>query len=304
LSLDEKMYLAETYAEEFGLNRTLAALHLSKGTWQYRRTRCSYEEKYAQLRDPLMDIARQHPEYGYRKATVELHERGWPTNHKVVQKLQKCWDLAVLRAVRPPRQSAIREALHRLGDRINIVVGLEAIGIFDVLYTDFTELPFDRGRRKAQLMPIIDHTSKLVVGWAVGLSANTDLALEAYDRARGTLRRFGVDPRGVTVHHDQDPVYTSHEWIRTLRLVDGVRISYSLDGARQNTHMESFNGHFKGENESIFWEISGLDALRSAVQTRLVYYNDIRRHASLDNVSPLNFLKNHGFEPRPGVSPN
>ena len=240
----------------------------------------------------------------YRKVTSELQDQGWKVNHKVVQRLQKAWDLPLLRAIRAPRQSAIREALRAMGDRINLVACLETIGIFQVLYTDFTELLFDRGREKAQLMPIIDHTCKLVVGFAVNRSADTALALKAYFRARRTLSFYGVNLCDVVMHHDQDPVYTSHAWIRQLRLRDHLRLSYSLEGARQNTHIESFNGHFKEENASIIWEQKDLIGVKRVVRSRIGYYNKSRRHASLGNISPVAFLKKHGFEHRRGFSQN
>jgi putative transposase len=297
--VSEKVELVERFGEEFGMNRTLKALQLSKGTWHYRcRTYRPYAERYEALRAPLLEVARKHPSYGYRKVTRELRDHGWTVNHKVVQKLQNTWDLPLFRVVRPPRPSAIRQALRQMGDRINLVVALETIGILEVLYTDFTELPFDRGSQKAQLMPILDHTSKLVVGWAVGHSATSAVALEAYARARRTLLRYGVHLHGVVMHHDQDPAYTSHAWIEALRLRDRLRLSYSLNGARGNTQMESFNGHFKEENASIFWEQKNFDGIHRVVQSRMTYYNDIRRHASLGNVAPVAFLRKHGFEVR------
>jgi putative transposase len=295
----------ERYGQEYGVNVSLKALGLSKGTWHYRgRIQQAYTEKHAALRAPLQETAVKHPEYGYRKVTTELKESGWQVNHKVVQRLQKAWELPLVRATRPPPQSAIRRALAEMGDRINLMVGLETIGIFEVLFTDFTELLYARGRKKAHLMPILDHTSKLVVGWALGPSANTALALEAYRHARATLLRYRVTLPGIVVHHDQDAVYTSHAWIGEVRMRDRLRLSYSLDGARGNTHMESFNSHFKEENRSVFWEQDRLASLRGVVQRRIDYYNDIRRHASLDNLSPQAFLKKHGLEPRPGASPN
>ena len=296
------MMLVDRHAGTFGLNRTLVALGVSKGTWHHRQRCPAYIQKYAALRDPLMEIARQHPCYGYRKVVDELRSRGWETNHKVVRKLHKAWDLTILRSVKHPKQSAIRQALRSMGNRINLVSGLPCIDIFDVLYTDFTELRFDRGRAKAQLMPIVDHAGKLVVGWALGDSANSELALEAYARAKRRLLQFGMDLTSVIIHHDQDPVYTGNAWIRALRIEDGVRISYSLDGAKQNTFMESFNAHFKEENSSIFWEQKSIVSLRNVVQSRIEYYNDIRRHASLGNLAPMQYLKKNGFEPRQVVS--
>ena len=290
------MRMMDQFGPEFGVNLTLEALDLSKGTWHYRLCEQeSYAQKYAALKAPLMKIARQHPSYGYRKVTKELKERGWDVNHKVVQRLQNEWDLPLIRRVHPHRPSEIRKVLERLGDRINLVARLETIGILEVWYTDFTELLYDRGRQKARLMPLVDHTSKFAVGWAVGPSVGTTLALEAWRRARNRMVRWGIRMSSVIVHHDQDPVYTSHAWLHELRVKNKARVSFSLNGARGNTCMESFNSHFKEENASRFWEKKDLLGLIQAVESAMYYYNDIRRHASLDNISPMEYLKQHGF---------
>ncbi|MDI6809843.1 MAG: hypothetical protein QME66_12865, partial [Candidatus Eisenbacteria bacterium] len=124
------------------------------------------------------------------------------------------------------------------------------------------------------------------------------LALAAWKRARANLQHLGIELATAIVHHDQDPVYTSHEWLRHVRLQDHVRVSYALNGARDNTEMESFNSHFKEENASILWDQRDLIGVIRVVERGMLYYKDIRRHASLGNVSPAQFLKQHGFQPR------
>jgi hypothetical protein len=64
----------------------LKVLGLSKRSWYYSQQRRSYEEKYYYLREPLLEIAKDHPEYGYRRTAVELQEMGYPINRKVVVK--------------------------------------------------------------------------------------------------------------------------------------------------------------------------------------------------------------------------
>ena len=191
-----------------------------------------------------------------------------------------------------------------MGARVDLTRHLHDIEPLQLMYTDFTKLIFDRGDQTALFMPIIDHISKWAVGWSVGAAANTRLALAAWERAKRRLLRYGISLNKVVIHQDQDGVYTSHEWLRILRLRDGVRVSYSLDGARGNTAMESFNGHFKEENAAILWEQRDLISVIRVVESRMLYYNDIRRHASLGNISPLVFLKKHGLEPRQGASVN
>lgn len=282
------------FKDIYGLNRVLKAIGLSKKTWYYAQQRQSYEEKYEYLREPLFEIARVHPEYGIQRTMAELRDRGIYVNHKVIEKLHRCWDLAIVRNVRHPKPSSIRLLLEEAGQMVNLVASLDEIDDFDVLYTDFTEILYRRGQGKAQLMPIIDHQSKMVVGHALGESADTELALIAWRKAKSTLKRFQKNLESIIIHHDQDSVYTGHGWLSEVVMRDKVRISYSENGARGNVHMESFNGKFKSENRLLFWEQEDFESLKKVVDGRVKYYNRVRRHSSLGNKAPLNYLKEKG----------
>jgi len=245
----------------------------------------------------LLDIARQLPEYGYRRTNAELRERGIRVNRKVVERLHASWDLAVIKRIRKPKTSPLVKLLKESGSKINLVTGLTEIEDFEVLHTDFTEIIYRRGRAKAQLMPIVDHRSKLVVGYALGEADNTELALEAWRSAKKTLQRYGLKTEGLIVHHDQDGVYLSHGWLHELAVRDKVRVSYSENGAKGNVHMESFNSRLKDENRLLFWEQDDLTALKNVVGQRIWYYNHVRRHSALENQSPIRYLKEKGKIP-------
>jgi len=293
MSVREKVGLARSTIGQYPLAVVLSVLELARSTWYYHSGRAvrSYEEKYADLRRPLEGIARDHPGYGYRRTVPELGERiGRVVNHKVVRKLHQCWDLPLRRSTRRPKPSGVRQAIQAAGTRVNLVASLEGIGLFDVLYTDFTELVYAGGRAKAHLMVLLDHAGKLVLGHAVGERAVTDLALEAWKRAKRTLRRLSQPVKGLIVHHDQDSVYTSYAWTAQLLLDDEVRISYALRGARDNPEIESFHGRFKEENHSLLLDAEDLSELQAVVARRIRYYNRQRRHSSLGNRSPLAFL--------------
>jgi len=292
MSTEEKVSLVHEVQDEHGLSSALAALQLPRSTWYYHQNqRLSYTEKYAYLRGPLETIARDHHEYGYRRTTPELRDvYGYIVNHKVVQRLHQEWDLPLIRGTRPPKISGVRKAIEAAGDRINLVAGRETIEAFDVAYTDFTELVYANGRRKAYLIPIIDHASKIVLGWAVGVRAVTSLALEAWEQARDTLSVQGVDLKRVTVHHDQDPVFTSYGWTAQLLLKDHVRVSYALHGARDNPEMEAFNSRFKTENRSLLLDAQTLEELKALVSERMEYYNNERRHSSIAYQAPVVFI--------------
>jgi len=287
-----KVALARAVEGSYATASVLASLELPRSTWYYhRRRRVSYGQKYRHLRQPLEAIARRSPEYGYRRTTVELRETyAQRVNHKVVQRLHRMWDLPLIRGTRLPKPSGVRQAITAAGDRINLVAGRERIDPFEVAYADFTELIYANGRAKAQLIPIIDHASKLVLGWTVGDRGVTSLALEAWGQAKQALRSHGVRPQRVIVHHDQDPVFTGYGWTARLLLKDHVRVSYALNGARDNPEMEGFNSRFKNENRSLFLDAKTMEELQAVVAERMAYYNRERRHSSIGYRAPATFV--------------
>lgn len=146
-------------------------------------------------------------------------------------------------------------------------------------------------------MPIIDYSSKLVVGHALGEADNTESALEAWRCAKKTLKRYGVATGGLIVHQDQDGAYLGHGWLYELAVWDKVLVSYSEMGAKGNVHMEAFNSRFKKENLLLFWEQEELVSLKKVVASRIRYYNNVRRHSALGNKSPIRYLKEKGKIP-------
>ena len=293
MTSEQKVALVEAAKDTYGLNLTLAAIDLPKSTWYYhQKHKVAYEEKYAYLFPVLDKIAREHPEYGVPRIMPELRdEYHISVNHKVVERLLGMWDLSILRSTHRPRPSCVRKVIIEAGERANLVAQMDEIELFQVVYTDFTEVLYAGGRRKAILMPIIGHASKVAFGWAIGQSRSTFLALQAWKRAKETFRQMGISNTGLIVHHDQDSVYTSYEWTSQLLLKDKSRLSYALGGAKDNPEMESFNGRFKGEGHSLFLEAQSFDELIAVVDDRMRYYNTVRRHSAIGYVAPLTYIQ-------------
>jgi transposase InsO family protein len=293
MSSEQKVGLVETAKDRFGLNLALAAIDLPKSTWYYhQKCKVDYEEKYADLFPILEEIARNHPEYGVPRIMPELRDvYHIEVNHKVVERLLGIWDLSILRSTHRPKPSSVQQTITEVGKRANLVAQMDEIALFQVVYTDFTEILYAGGRRKAILMPIIGHVSKIVFGWAVGQSRGTALALQAWGHAKETFQQMDIPYTGMIVHHDRDSVYTGYEWTSQLLLTDKLRLSYALRGAQDNPEMESFNGHFKSEAHSLFLEAQGLPELITVVDERMRYYNTERRHSSIGYVPPLMYIK-------------
>jgi len=260
------------------------------------------EEKYSQEINDLKQIAKDHSEYGYRRATAELKDTYQRSiNQKVVRKLMKSQKLQSLRNTKPPKPSFATKALIQLGDKMNLVAPLLAkqksgelvIGILQILYTDFTQIIYAGGTKKAELMPMLDHRSKLVTGWALGSTATTEVAVEALAHTQATCKKMGFALEEIIMHHDRGAAYTSHQWIYLILIGYTMQLSYALRGCKDNPEMESFNSHFKGENQSLFADCQTLAELKLVVQNRINYYNTQRRHSSIGYLSPLAYIKKH-----------
>jgi transposase InsO family protein len=275
------------------LKAALSAIELPKSTCYYHQhQRSNYQDKYQHLRPLLEQIIVAHPSYGITRITKELQQTyQQPVNHKVVQRLLNIWDLALMRRTQRPKPSQIRQVIVAAGDRANVVAQLDQIELFQVAYNDFTDLPYAHGHKKAYLMPILGHHCKLVYGWAVGPQANTQLALQAWRRAKQTFDHLDLTYQHLILHHDQDPVYTSHAWLDQLLVADKVQLSYALEGAKDNSRMESFNSRFKAENQSLFFEAPDLAQLQAVVATQIRYHNTQRRHSRLAYLPPLVYVK-------------
>jgi len=293
MTSEQKVTLVETAKDVYGLNLALAAIDLPKSNWYYHeKHKVAYEEKYADLFPILEEIARDHPEYGVPRIVPELREvHHVDVNHKVVERLLGTWNLSILRSTHRPRPSSVQKAIAQAGELANLVAQMEEIGLFQVVYTDFTEIWYRGGHRKAVLMPIIGHVSKMAFGWAVGQSRGTALALQAWEHAKRTFQQMGISYLGRIMHHDRDSVYTGYEWTSQLLLKDKSRLSYALRGAKDNPEMESFNGRFKTEGHSLFLEAQSLGELIAVVDERMQYYNTERRHSSIGCVPPLTYIK-------------
>jgi transposase InsO family protein len=293
MNTEQKVALVKEAQETFGLNHALAAVSLPRSTWYYhQKQKIAYQDKYADLLPVLEEIARQHPEYGVPRIMPELREDyDIDTNHKVIERLLRRWDLVILRSTRRPKPSSVQQAIADAGDYANLVGQMEEIELFQVVYTDFTELRYADGQRKAFLIPIIGHVSKIAYGWAVGVHADTPLALQAWEKAKATLQELDIACTGMIMHHDRDPVFTGYAWTAQLLLEDELRLSYALRGAKDNTEMEAFNSRFKCEGRSLLLDAQSISELAMIVTERMEYYNTQRRHSSIGYLAPLTYIE-------------
>lgn len=268
------------------------ALGLAKSTYQHRKTTTAPQrrkERDEQLAETLIEIFEEHGSYGYRPLVRELRDEPYSmvVNHKRLKRVLNEYDLALHRAVAANPPSAARVLIRENPGKVDLVTGRE-FGVLEVLSTDFTELNYQGG--KAWMMVLVDITSKWVPGWAVGPSANTELALECWEMAKPNLLRSRDDLTGLIIHSDMDSVYTGYRWLDELMLHHAVRPSFSENGCKDNPWIESFWSRTKNDWHSRILEAATLAELRVVMEQWIDYYNNRRRHSSIDYLSPITFL--------------
>jgi len=138
----------------------------------------------------------------------------------------------------------VRRALCEQAGKLDLVKkrlsGGGSFAPLEAFSTDFTQLNYRNG--KAHLMAVVCIETRYVAGWAVGRRANRKLALRCWKRVKERLAELGTEPARCIVHHDQDSVYTSHDWLRTLLIEDEAKVSYAENGAKDNPWIESLWG--------------------------------------------------------------
>lgn len=98
--------------EEYGLNEVLEATGLPKSTWYYHQNELvDFEEKYLHLKEPLLEIVKEHKSYGYRREKAKLEEVGYSVGKEVIRKLNKLWGIPLMRKLTRPKSSEARKFL-------------------------------------------------------------------------------------------------------------------------------------------------------------------------------------------------
>lgn len=295
----DKVAIAKKF-QEHGVAVCCRVLDLAKSTFYANINTKSPEErfeaKYQHLKQTVKEIIDNNPAYGYRRIATELKDSyGIVLNHKPLKKLLVVWGLSLRRNIKKPEKSGIVEILDFLKDKANLLINIKkAVLPFGLVYTDITEIVYAKG--KLYVAAYLDHKTKKVLGYALSHHPDVALVMRAYDMAKTTLRNELSKLKGklakIIFHQDQGSVYTSYAYVDQL-LKDSLTLSYSRKATpTDNPEMESFWGRFKTENKQIFHEAQSDQELEELVKRQILYYNQKRRHSSLDNMSPNNYIKN------------
>ena len=242
-----------------------------------------------ELRDKIQRIALENRYYGYRRVTADLRLQGVIVNHKRVLRAMREDNLLSLRK----RKFVVTtDSTHGRPVYPNLIAGLaltapNQLWVADITYIRLLE-------EFIFLAVILDAFSRRVLGWELGESLQTSLAIRALDRA--VLNRRV--PAGIIHHSDQGVQYASADYVNRLEEL-GFQISMSRKGAPwENGRAESFIKMLKAEEVSLKPYRHIAEARRSIGHFLEGVYNQRRLHSALGYLAPVIFEAHFATQPQ------
>jgi putative transposase len=152
-----------------------------------------------------------------------------------------------------------------------------------VWVTDVTYVWTDEGW--LYLAAILDLCSRRVVGWATSSNNDTQLALDALKRAKGSRTPL----IGLVHHSDRGSVYASEAYRDALKTFGAVASMSRKGDCWDNAVAESFFATIKGEmidDEEFETRAEANVAISDYIDA---FYNVSRLHSTIGYVSPIEF---------------
>jgi putative transposase len=252
-----------------GVSERLACRTVGLGRATYRyRARAGQHADEARLRGLVVELARRHPRYGYRRITALLRRRGERVNHKRVRRLWRAAGLS-----RPRRRPGkLRLALAR------VATPPRATHRGHVWTYDFV---FDRtaAGRPLKLLALLDeHTReghRIRVGRRLDAAAVVATLAEAV--AAPGAPAYPRSDHGGEVLAGRVPAGLREQGPQTVFIAPGC--------PWENGDAESFLGKLRDEclNAEVFWSERHAQA---GVEQWRREYNEARPHSALGDRTP------------------
>ncbi|SFC87591.1 putative transposase [Parapedobacter composti] len=217
----------------------------------------------------------QHPWLGVPRMTTWLRrDKGYRVNPKRIERLYGIMGLSAM-GPKPNTSKRGKGKGHRIYKYL--LRGLDITCVNQVWAMDITYIPVRGGY--LYLCAIIDVYSRYVVGWSL---SNTMTSGWCRDTLEAAIGEHGAPE---ILNTDQGSQFTAHEF---CNWVTGNGIRLSMDGkgrAIDNIFIERLWRSVKYEHVYLFPAADGL-ACYQGLQTYFGYYNNQRRHQSLEDEIP------------------
>ena len=268
----------------FRLDLLLETARLARSTYYYQLKQLDGFDKDKELKTEIQAIYNDHKgNYGYRRVTLELRNRGFVVNHKRVQRLMKVLGLTA-RIRRKRKYSSYQGEIGKKAENL-IQRRFEAAKPMEKCYTDVTEFAIPASRQKLYLSPVLDGYNSEIIAYHLSTSPNLEQVKTMLEQAF-TEKHY----ENTILHSDQGWQYQHDSYHRFLEN-KGIQPSMSRKGnSPDNGMMESFFGILKSE---MFYgyekNFRSLEDLEQAIVDYIDYYNNKRIKVKLKGLSPVQY---------------
>ena len=268
----------------FRLDLLLEAARLPRSTYYHQLKQLDRLDKDKDLKAEIQSIFTEHKgNYGYRRMTLELRNRGYVVNHKRVQRLMKVLGLSA-RIRRKRKYSSYQGEIGKKADNL-IQRQFEASKPMEKCYTDVTEFAIPASSKKLYLSPVLDGFNSEIIAYNLSTSPNLEQVEAMLNQA------FSEDHYTNTILHSDQGWQYQHQYYHHFLEGKGIQPSMSRKGNSPDNGMtESFFGILKSEMfygyEKTF---HSLEQLEQAIIDYIDYYNNKRIKIKLKGLSPVQY---------------
>ena len=253
---------------------------MPRSTYYYYVKKAKETDKYALVKAEIQAIYHENQgRYGYRRITMELHNRGYRINHKTVQRLMKTLNIKCM--VRIKKYRSYKGEIGKVAPDL-IQRDFTATAPNQKWTTDITE--FSIFGKKLYLSPILDMYNSEIISYSISdrpvLSQIMDMLDKAFERVS--------DETNLIFHSDQGWQYQHKNYQERLQQ-KGIRQSMSRKGnCLDNAIMENFFGLLKSELLYLK-EFESIEEFKRELENYIDYYNNKRIKGKLKGMSPIRY---------------
>lgn len=253
---------------------------MPRSTFYYYLKRMKQPEKHKELQEEIKQIfVKNKGRYGYRRITLELHNRGYNINHKLVLRLMRTLGLKC--EIRRKKYRSYKGEIGKVAPNV-LQRNFQSSEPLKKLVTDVTE--FAVGNEKVYLSPILDLYNGEIIAYDLSLHPTFSQTMRMLDK----VFQIVPDNSGVILHSDQGWQYQMKQYQFRLK-EKGIIQSMSRKGnCLDNSVMENFFGLLKSE---MFYrsKFTSSEELMKAVDEYIFYYNNERIKLKLKGLSPVQY---------------
>ena len=238
------------------------------------------QDKYAVIKAEIESIYHENQgRYGYRRITMELHNRSYQINHKTVQRLMNVLNLKCM--VRIKKYRSYKGEVGKIAPNI-LKRDFEASAPNQKWTTDITQ--FSMFGRKLYLSPILDMYNGEIISYNISERPVLGQVMDMLDKAFEKI----PDNTNLIFHSDQGWQYQHKQYQKRLQQ-KGIRQSMSRKGnCLDNSIMENFFGILKSELLYL-QEFNSMEEFRIELERYIDYYNNKRIKSKLKGLSPVQY---------------